>query len=79
MQIEHLDGHKVQIGTSGVTRPGEVRWFEGEGMPIFEKTKRGDLWVTFTVAFPRTITEEQRKELRRLFGEDGEWARHDEL
>lgn len=78
-EIEHLDGHKVQIGTSGVTRPGEVRWFEGEGMPIFEKTKRGDLWVTFTVAFPRAITEEQRGELRRLFGEDGEWARHDEL
>ncbi len=37
LQIEHLDGHKVQIGTSGVTRPGEVRWFQGEGMPQFEK------------------------------------------
>lgn len=40
VQIEHLDGHKVQIGTKGVTRPGEVRWFQGEGMPQFEKVGR---------------------------------------
>ena len=41
LQIEHLDGHKVQIGTSGVTRPGEVRWFQGEGMPQLEKVGGG--------------------------------------
>lgn len=36
-QLEHLDGHKVQVGAAGVTRPGETRWFQGEGMPRFEK------------------------------------------
>lgn len=36
-QLEHLDGHKVQVGAAGVTRPGEVRWFQGEGMPRYEK------------------------------------------
>lgn len=39
LQIEHLDGHKVQIGTKGITRPGEIRWFQGEGMPQFEKVR----------------------------------------
>lgn len=80
-EIEHLDGHKVQIGTKGVTRPGEVRWFQGEGMPQFEKTTRGDMWVTFEVAFPREISEDQKAELRRLFGGDAEWQRQqrDEL
>jgi DnaJ family protein B protein 11 len=73
----------VQVGTSGVTRPGEVRWFQGEGMPQYEHTSRGDLWVTYSVAFPRSISEAHKAELRRLFGGDGEWQRsalaHDEL
>lgn len=37
LQLEHLDGHKVQVGAAGVTRPGETRWFQGEGMPRYEK------------------------------------------
>lgn len=175
-QLEHLDGHKVQVGTRGVTRPGEVRWYQGEGMPRYEKvrvpaaarcwlpgaavlrpgaaaaaagaaagwcraaawrcgracptwvlaargggsggcgwacacfprirqrspchtpccppaarihrslraqTTRGDLWVTFQVAFPKTLTDGQRDQLRQLFGGNSEWERrqlaHDEL
>ncbi|EFN52402.1 hypothetical protein CHLNCDRAFT_138873 [Chlorella variabilis] len=78
-QIEHLDGHKVQIGTQGVTRPGEVRWYQGEGMPQFEKTTRGDMWVTFSIAFPRAISDEQKQQLRELFGGNDEWQRKDEL
>lgn len=139
LQLEHLDGHKVQVGTGGVTRPGEVRWFQGEGMPRFEKvggglrgegaacvclmplvaglatglyctaqvmggppshdfvassavpgappspmqSGRGDLWVTFNIAFPKSVTDEQRAELKRLFGGEPQWQRrelaHDEL
>ena len=45
LQIEHLDGHKVQIGTSGITRPGETRWFQGEGMPQLEKVRKHALWL----------------------------------
>ena len=39
------------------------------------------MWVTYTVAFPRTVSEEQKAQLRALFGSDGEWRRqqHDEL
>ena len=36
-QVEHLDGHKVDVGRQGVTRPGQVVRIEGEGMPVFEK------------------------------------------
>ncbi|CAI5951340.1 unnamed protein product [Closterium sp. NIES-64] len=42
--ITHLDNHLVEIGTSGVTRPGEVRKIKGEGMPIYDTTKKGDLY-----------------------------------
>ncbi|PRW20497.1 dnaJ ERDJ3B isoform A [Chlorella sorokiniana] len=82
-ELEHLDGHKVQVGAAGVTRPGEVRWFQGEGMPRYEKPGRGDLWVTYSVAFPTSITDEQRQQLKTLFGANPEWQRrqlaHDEL
>eukprot|EP00887_Chlorella_sp_A99_P000337 scaffold13.g337.t1 len=79
-QREHLDGHKVQIGTAGVTRPGEVRRLEGEGMPVFERSTKGNLYVTFSVAFPASVSESQAAQLRSLFDE-AQWQRpaHDEL
>lgn len=79
-EVEHLDGHKVQIGTAGVTRPGEVRRLEGEGMPVFERSTKGNLYVTFSVAFPASVSESQAAQLRSLFDE-AQWQRpaHDEL
>ena len=44
---------------------------------------RGDLWVTYRVAFPESITDEQRQQLRALFSGSPDWQRtelrHDEL
>ena len=44
---------------------------------------RGDLWVTYSVAFPTSISDEQRQQLKALFGANPEWQRrqlaHDEL
>ena len=68
----------VAVGSPGVTRPGEVRRVEGEGMPVFESTARGDLYVTFSVAFPKEVTPEQAKQLRALFGE-AQWHDPSEL
>eukprot|EP00899_Mesostigma_viride_P003558 jgi/Mesvir1/13202/Mv06161-RA.1 len=65
-QIEHLDGHKVEIGHPGVTKPGEVRTIKGEGMPIFDSTKTGNLVVTYNVAFPSVVTDQQKKAIRAI-------------
>lgn len=75
-QVSHLDGHRVQIGSKGVTRPGEVRRFTGEGMPVFERGSKGDLVVTFSVAFPKAVSEAQAKQLQAMFAKTT-W--HDEL
>lgn len=44
---------------------------------------RGDLWVTYSIAFPKSISDEQRQQLKALFGANPEWQRrqlaHDEL
>ncbi|GJP52098.1 hypothetical protein CLOM_g11200 [Closterium sp. NIES-68] len=66
--ITHLDNHLVEIGTSGVTRPGEVRRIAGEGMPIYDTANKGDLYVQFTVDFPKSLTEDQKEVVRKTFG-----------
>eukprot|EP00243_Klebsormidium_subtile_P000473 TRINITY_DN107_c0_g2_i1.p1 TRINITY_DN107_c0_g2~~TRINITY_DN107_c0_g2_i1.p1 ORF type:complete len:348 (+),score=92.60 TRINITY_DN107_c0_g2_i1:216-1259(+) len=65
--ITHLDGHKVAVGSKGVTKPGEVRKIKGEGMPAYESNRKGDLYVTFTVAFPPSLTDAQKTVIRDKF------------
>ena len=57
----------MKIVLQGVTKPKAVRRYKGEGMPAFESTKRGDLFVTFEVAFPETLTESQKAAIIQVF------------
>ena len=68
VQIEHLDGHKVKVSSAKVTRPGDTMRIAGEGMPLFERGKQfGDLYLHFTVDFPPSLTEAQKKTVRDTF------------
>ncbi|RDX97935.1 DnaJ protein ERDJ3B, partial [Mucuna pruriens] len=58
--IKHLDEHMVDISSKVITNPKQVRKFKGEGMPRHMSTKKGDLYVTFEVLFPTSLTEEQK-------------------
>lgn len=66
--IKHLDDHLVDIGTKGVTKPKEVRKFKGEGMPLHFSNKKGDLYVTFEVVFPTSLTEDQKTQIKAILG-----------
>lgn len=66
--ITHLDDHLVQIGTKGITKPKEVRKFKGEGMPLHFSNKKGDLYVTFEVLFPTSLTDEQKSKIKAILG-----------
>eukprot|EP00250_Pteridium_aquilinum_P009141 c18467_g1_i2 orf=273-1313(-) len=68
-EISHLDGHKVSIGTKGVTKPKEVKQYPGEGMPVHESSKKGALFVTFEVAFPESLTDDQKAIISKVFRE----------
>lgn len=48
----------------GITKPKEVRKFKGEGMPLYQSNKKGDLYVTFEVLFPKTLTDDQKAKLK---------------
>ncbi|RLM98494.1 dnaJ protein ERDJ3B-like [Panicum miliaceum] len=62
--VKHLDNHLVEIGTKGITKPKEIRKFKGEGMPLYQSNKKGDLHVTFEVVFPKTLTDDQKAKLK---------------
>lgn len=64
--LKHLDEHLVEIGTKGITKPKEVRKFKGEGMPLHFSTKKGDLYVTYEVLFPTSLTEDQKTNIQKI-------------
>ncbi|GLT42622.1 hypothetical protein SLA2020_166120 [Shorea laevis] len=66
--IKHLDDHLVDISSKGITKPKEVRKFKGEGMPLHFSKKKGDLYVTFEVQFPKSLTEDQKAKIKEILG-----------
>ncbi|KAG9315307.1 hypothetical protein JVU11DRAFT_4446 [Chiua virens] len=59
--VTHLDGHIIEIDRSGVTQPGHVQRFEGEGMPVFEQSGHGDLFVDYNVVLPAELSADMRR------------------
>jgi len=65
--FKHLDGHEVTITREFITKPGLQMVVSGEGMPHHGfPTQKGDLFITFTVQFPTTLTEEQKEGFKNL-------------
>ncbi|KAJ0976334.1 hypothetical protein J5N97_018299 [Dioscorea zingiberensis] len=64
--LQHLDEHLVEIGSKGITKPKEVRKFKSEGMPLHLSNKKGDLYVTFEVLFPKSLTEDQKTQIKAV-------------
>jgi len=65
--FKHLDGHEVTVARDVVTKPGQQISINGEGMPHHGfSTQKGDLYVTFIVQFPTSLTEEQKEGFKKL-------------
>ncbi len=59
--IDTLDG-KVKLKVKPGTQPGTRVRLKGKGLPVYKKEgERGDLYITYEVTLPATLTEEQRK------------------
>lgn len=56
------------LNTQGITKPKEVRKFKGEGMPLHFSNKKGNLYVTFEVLFPTSLSEEQKTKIKAVLG-----------
>ncbi|KAL5983596.1 DnaJ protein erdj3b [Asimina triloba] len=64
--LKHLDEHLVDISSKGITKPKEIRRFKGEGMPLHMSNKKGDLYITFEVLFPSSLTEDQKTKIKAV-------------
>ena len=58
----------MSVTTQKITKPKEVRKFKGEGMPLHFHSNKGDLYVTFEVLFPTSLTEEQKTKIKAVLG-----------
>mmetsp|Transcript_1923 Transcript_1923/g.2144 ORF Transcript_1923/g.2144 Transcript_1923/m.2144 type:complete len:357 (-) Transcript_1923:231-1301(-) len=66
-QVEHLDGHKFVVSAKDVVVPGETHRIAGEGMPDYDRSsKKGDMYVHFTVDFPKSLTEAQKNTIKNI-------------
>jgi DnaJ family protein A protein 2 len=55
--ITHLDNRKINISYNGITQPNTTKTVASEGLTKFETTKKGNLYITFTVKLPDKIPE----------------------
>ncbi|KAJ3692299.1 hypothetical protein LUZ60_012649 [Juncus effusus] len=68
VRVDALDGRHLAVRVERVVGIGDEEVVRNEGMPIGkEEGKRGDLRIRFGVRFPRNLSEEQKKGIKRLF------------
>jgi len=65
----HVDGHEVVVEKNDVTYCSEVFIVRGEGMPIKgNKNRKGDLYATLEIGFPRNFSQKQKDLIRAAIG-----------
>lgn len=74
-EFTHLDGHKFSVNVDGVTECDHVMRVSGKGMPRRTGRGFGDLYITFDVDFPDSLTDDQKAGIRKIL--KGSWL--DEL
>lgn len=69
--VRHLDQHYTEILTQDVAQPFSVKIIKGQGMPIHNEPESfGDMHVKFKVNLPRTLNDQDKELLHRIFALD---------
>lgn len=74
LELTHVDGHKFTVDVDGVTECDHVMRVPTKGMPRRSGRGFGDLYITFEVDFPDSLSQKQKDSVRKILSED-----HDEL
>ena len=65
IEVPTLDGN-VKIKVPAGTQPGDINRMQGKGVQRLNSRSKGDQYVHFTVAVPKSITPEQRELILQL-------------
>jgi len=65
-EVAHVDGHMVTIAPNFIIDCNSVHRIRGEGMPIQDTGRRGDMVVRFNIDFPSTLSSSQKSKLREI-------------
>ena len=73
LQLPTIEGGKVALTLTDITKPHTVKRIPGKGLPIpKEAGKRGDLIVKFDIVFPDALPPSAKEVLRDLL--PASWA-----
>jgi DnaJ homolog subfamily B member 4 len=64
--VTTIDGRKLPISGGGPTKSGYEERFPQLGMPSKKPGKRGDMIVDVQVEFPKSLTQSQKSELKKI-------------
>ena len=64
--VKGLDGHNILLVRTGTTQPGYVQIVKGEGLPIYHESGNGDLFITYDIILPSSVTPKTRSALSSL-------------
>lgn len=65
-EITHVDGSKFTIEVNTVTECDHTMRVPGKGMARRNNRGKGDLYITFDVDFPETLTNSQKSQIRAI-------------
>ncbi|XP_030449620.1 uncharacterized protein LOC115672020 [Syzygium oleosum] len=69
LNLMTLDGRNLIIPVMDIIRPGYEVSIPNEGMPVSkEPSKKGNLKIQFDIAFPLSLSAEQKSDLTRVLG-----------
>ena len=81
VKIPLLDGRQVLLAIDQVISPKTIKKIEGEGMKTYDRSDynnqnaaRGDLYVSFEIVFPASMTSQQRDRIEAILKKWGLWT-----
>lgn len=80
LTLHHLDDKEFTVNVVDVTECDHVLRVPGKGMPRRNGRGFGDLYLTFEVDFPDSLTDQQKQEIRKILtGSEGNDGSNEEL
>lgn len=64
--VQTIDGKNINLDKAGPTQPESQDSYPELGMPIKKTGKRGNFIVKYRVEFPRSLTAEQKRQLKEI-------------